>query len=343
MVLKTRIELEDKQLDKWIREANISKYRLGKIAGVSPSWINSLGNNELASIKRERIIGLGVALNLSMEETNGFLIKYNKSELTKDDIPIFIEVAKNREITPKHQPFYVGHQQLSLFLISVERLKGKVVTVNYDSLSHILKSVNHVQYGNDKRKGDGLAEKLDIAALQERKQLQESNLNSGHDVEFYISQANLKKYARRAEEGELKKHCKDNNNGVNYVVEHFANLLHQVKQNSSCRFYITKSTHPWTFELKYSFTEKKLNNNIVFFLSPKADPLDARLESNNFLAGYVTSEDSIFSQYESEYRKLQKNAIEKYKSRIELKKYILELFKDIDIDKKNRELLDSSG
>ncbi len=321
--MTTTKPLKNLILEEWIERANISKRQITQIAGVSPPYLNLLSNYELQTINRKNLIGIAVGLYLSLKESNELLNHYKQTDLEKDDIKYFIQAGKNRKVSNKVQPLFSDINQL-LLLLSVEYSPGKLV-ITSDQASSILKSEDHIYQYASQKGFQGIELEIYNGIVKERCKAQSKRLSEGDHVEYFISDKNLKSYINQW------KRTDSDKKGFNYIAIHFYNLLNHLKKHHNYEFCITDCSHPFLFELKYS----QKQGGTLFFLSPND------IKEDNFLDGYTTSDSYIFKQFNREYLQLRSHIIDKYRSYIELKKYIIELFEQAEIDKKNMELLDS--
>jgi|GEM_PF-6188134 len=342
---------EDSDLEKWIKNTNLTQNQLAAASGLSASYIHALRSG-ISRADRKKLIALGCALRLDTQNINQILSYFRLEALDERDIPTFIEVAKRRRLSQKLQPLYGNI--LHLLLVSTESLPGKLVTLSHEP-SYILKSAEHVEYDKKNQGLDELSVKIIKALQTERKGALIRGLET-HDAEFYMFVDDLVSYTTQYDA--YRDAC-DEAGHVNYVLEHILNTFEQIRKYPNYNFYVVRCLHPFRFELKFAsndLKEDKKEKNKLFFMGrdqevkPGLDKEgeDQSLEEDiEFLTGYATDDEYLFAQFNAQYEAMKKFIV--YRSDrpdklIEFKKEIISLFKEhtkIADDPGNLKLLES--
>lgn len=84
--------------------------------GVVQRLYRVLERGETANVRREKLISLAVALNLDLHETDELLACFDRTKLTLDDTPIFLETSRRMKISSALLPLWNAFMVELLFL-----------------------------------------------------------------------------------------------------------------------------------------------------------------------------------------------------------------------------------
>ena len=116
-------------LSDFIAAGKRPRNQIATISGLTNTYIRNLERGEIANVPRERLIALGVALNLELSEIESLLVAFDRARLTLDDVPVFIETAKRATLSEAVLPVR-DLAAYELILLSMERVPGHQIIVS---------------------------------------------------------------------------------------------------------------------------------------------------------------------------------------------------------------------
>jgi transcriptional regulator with XRE-family HTH domain len=186
-----------------LEKSNLPRNQIAAISGLSNAYIRVLEKGDTASVGREKLISFGLALNLSLTEIDELLQVFDRSKLSKDDIPIFFETSKQIKISSALHPLrdvYV----IELMYLRAEQIPGHQITVN-DRPSTAFRPEGHRTYSDKSLvKAHPIYSELIEQIGRERKRnlLYQLTRNA---VEHYIFRDSLEGYVRSCNDREEKR------------------------------------------------------------------------------------------------------------------------------------------
>ena len=112
-----------------LKRSRMPRNQVAAISGLSNAYIRVLEHGESASVAREKLISFAVALNLDLHDTDELLAVFDRTKLTVDDIPNFINTSKQMRISsallPLRDVFII-----ELMFLSIEWVAGHNLVVN---------------------------------------------------------------------------------------------------------------------------------------------------------------------------------------------------------------------
>ena len=194
-----------------IDKALITNYQLAQISGLSHAYISMLDSGKISKYKKDKLVFIGVALNLSIDDINKLLNYYDFESISENDVPLFINAAKRRKIIGL-QPLY-DNIGFDLLLLSLERLNGDEIIVS-DRITNRLSPPKYAIYKELHRKGieDILYLKIKSACVEKRKKIFYKTLRK-YRIHHLVCEECLKNYI---------KHFKENKNERDFIITHFS-------------------------------------------------------------------------------------------------------------------------
>ncbi|MEE9497016.1 MAG: helix-turn-helix transcriptional regulator, partial [Desulfobacterales bacterium] len=127
MKLKQKVSADHVKM--LLKRSRMPRNQVAAISGLSNAYIRVLEHGESASVAREKLINFAVALNLDLHETDDLLTVFDRTKLTVDDIPNFINTSKQMRISsallPLRDVFII-----ELMFLSIEWVPGHNLVVN---------------------------------------------------------------------------------------------------------------------------------------------------------------------------------------------------------------------
>ena len=107
----------------------VPRNQIAALSGLTNTYIRDLEQGRIVNVGREKLIALGVALNLSLKEIDRLMTVFDRRPLSLDDIPLFLQTAEQRRFSNAFLPVY-DDMTLGLIFLSAERLTGRRVVVS---------------------------------------------------------------------------------------------------------------------------------------------------------------------------------------------------------------------
>ncbi|KPA18599.1 hypothetical protein MHK_001183 [Candidatus Magnetomorum sp. HK-1] len=271
--------------EKELKKHGLTKNQFAQITGISHTYLNAIRDDKIKRPGRDKIITIGLGLNLKLDEINSLLLTNKDIEICEDDIEIFIEAANKRTIAGT-QPLY-DLINFDLLMISLESLDGDEIVVN-NKLSRSLTPLDYVRLEAENSEVDNtIYPQLCVAFVKKRKELLDSLLSRNHKLELFICHNCFLEYIDSNQFDYDKK----------YKIEHLENTLTYLEKHQNYTINFTEQCPFLRFELKYIPGAK----NKVFFIGTSAHD---KISKHDRLYGFATDTQSVFNSLELEYKKI---------------------------------------
>jgi transcriptional regulator with XRE-family HTH domain len=293
-----------------IAKKGIPRNQIASLSGLSNAYICHLENGQIASASRDKLIAFGVALSLDLSEIDQLLMAFDRSRLTRDDIPLFIETGGHRKISKAMLPLHDWYAY-ELHILIVERVPGTLIVVN-DRPTAALTPEGFRSY-RDKRLIDShpIYEDLIEEVGKERKNNLTSNL-AHHPLEHYI--------CRRCLEGYLND-CQDPVE-KGWRRKHVEQLLWYVSNFKNFRLFICEACSRFTFSLKIPEQDSGQTEKLLFM---GRAPHGSDWKGLDHLAGFATENQLVIANFKEGLDAMRRRAIGKLKDRKKLLRYLNDL------------------
>lgn len=294
-----------------IAKSMIPRNQVATISGLTNTYIRDLEQGNIANVSRNKLLKFATAVGLDLESTDTLLTLFDRSKLNLDDIPAFIENAKNQK--PSNSVHvardFFGYE---LLLLATESLSGpKTLNTNHPTvilqpselrIAFLEKTThNHIhpihyelrrEIGRERK--ENLIRQLDTYVMQ-----------------HYISRRALEHYVmscRNQTERELK-------------IKHIQNIRDFVDCYPRFKYYLTDIDTGFNFLLKHSAKEEEKER--VFFYTHDMSLLQGQL--NGQLIGFYTGNKVIINQFKKDAKIIECGILEEYREPADLTEFLTEL------------------
>jgi transcriptional regulator with XRE-family HTH domain len=293
-----------------IARKGIPRNQIASLSGLSNAYICHLENGQIANASRDKLIAFGVALSLDLSEIDQLLTVFDRSRLTKDDIPLFIETGGHRKISKAMLPLHDWYAY-ELHIMIVERVPGTLIIVN-DRPTAAITPEGFRTY-RDQRLIDShpIYKTLIEEVGKERKNNLTSNL-SQHSLEHYI--------CRRCLEGYLE-NCQDPVE-KEWRRKHVEQLFWYVSNFKNFKLFICEACSRFTFTLKIPEQDSAQTEKLLFM---GRAPHGSDWEGLDHLSGFATENQLVIANFKEGLDAMRRRAISKLKDRKKLQQYLQDL------------------
>lgn len=307
-------------------KANMTRNQIAQISGLSNSHIKSLEEEDIKKIKRDTAIFLAVALNLDFQGINELLLHYSFSNVSENDIEIFIRAAERRRIAG-FQPLY-NNVAFDLLLLSLEMLNGDLIVIN-DKPSTSFKPTGFfaIEAQNASLSRDYIYLKLMEKIYQKRREVLDRTLIK-YSIHYLACEECIIEYMKKFEKaGAEERGC---------IKEHFKLLLEYINNSPNYQFDLIERTYcpRFRFEMKQLPSNSKESDK-VFFIGNSKHGSSGDFGFSPDLHGFATDSKRIYDYFKFEYFRLKKYIIRQYSDKNLMTNHIKETFHNItgsDID-----------
>ena len=287
-----------------------TRNQIAAISGLSNPYIKELEKDNINSVGREKLLFLSIALDLSLGEIDDLLTVFDRSNLSVQDIPLFLKLAEKCQFSAALHPINDSYT-LDLMLLAAEEKQGPHQIVSTRPAScfrlegHRLYSekilVNaHPIYGD-----------LVSSINRKRRQRFLVNLND-HIVENFVCAHCLEEYIKNCEDSEEK----------SWRIKHIRNIINIISGFENFCFYLTRKCPGFVFVLKSGFpAPENPDKLIIATFSPH--PL-ATKESRS-LTGFATQNKAVIVNFKKELDSIRASIVPQYLDREKLIDYLEQL------------------
>jgi transcriptional regulator with XRE-family HTH domain len=281
--------------------------QVASVSGLSNAYISELERGSFAKVGREKLISLAVALDLNLRETEELLAVFNGSNLTKDDIPIFLETVERGRISSALYPVRSAISQLLLFAL-VEKIPGHLIILA-DRPTAILRSEGHRTY-IDRHMAEAGSIYADLveAIFRKRKHYLLQRLEK-YPTDQYICREILDDYVRKCDDTEERE----------WRVRHIENLLWHIRNYNNFTLYLTRISANFAFTLNLTTESEKETDKLLFVAKELQFVREARLGR---LTGFATDNKIVIQNFKKEVEFIEETVIEEYLDRRRLEAYL---------------------
>ncbi len=292
--------------------------QIAAISGLSNTYITQLEKGNFINVRREKLISLGVALSLNLNEIDELLNFFDRTPLTVEDIETFLEMSKCQIKSTALLPLKDGFP-LELFILGAERLDGKQFVLGpeptfclyperFRQYSERLNAANHPLYSE-----------IVEAINSERNRVFHQNLEKKPENSFvqYICKDCLESYAKNSKDPKEK----------GYRIDHIRLIIEALQTYENFEFYVLNQCPAISFTLKQTVKSAENNDTDRLFIVFWPRHLDSGRRSGR-LSGFATDNDVVIQNYREEIESISRTVIEEYKDRGNLISYLKGLISD---------------
>jgi len=300
-----------------MRNSPIARNQIAAISGLSNPYIKGLELGNISNVGREKLISLGIALDLSLSEIDKMLTIFDRTHLSRDDILTFIETSKRCRISAALHPVHDSYT-FDLMLLSAEQKPGSHVIVSSRPAS-CLREVGHRRYAEKKLVEAHPIYGFLVAAInKERKSRLMINLND-HRVANYVCEHCLRDYIRLCDDP-IERHWR---------IEHIKNTINIINSFENFDFFLTEECPSFIFVLRTPDDIENESEKLIITVLP---PHRMSVRASGLLAGFATDSQAVILNFKKELKFLEKSIIRRYLDRSKLLDFLHNLISDKEYD-----------
>ena len=302
-----------------LKMSRIPRNQVAAISGLSNAYIRVLEHGGSASVTREKLISFAVALNIDLHDTDDLLTVFDRTKLTVNDIPNFINTSKQMKISSALLPLRDVFFVIELMFLAAELIPGHSVIVNDRPSSSLFPEGYRIYSCRDMENIHPIHNPL-IEAIGRERQLNSQLKLKHYLIDNYISQDSLEEYILK---------CNNRNERV-WRIKHVEIMLNQLRQHNNLRIFITDEVPSFLFSLK--LPPKSIKNTDKLTFLGKQISFFMRKGSGR-LAGFTTDNQVLIEHFRTEVNFLQNHILKEYLDRSKLEMYLENL---INLSEKQR-------
>ena len=270
--------------------------QIATISGLTNTYIRDLERGHITNVPREKLIAFATALNLDLNQIDAMLAVFDRTGLSPNDIPTFIDTARRGAISGALLPVR-DMFAYELIVLSAEMISGRQIIVN-DRPTMSLLAQGHRSYTDRSLLSVHPIYSELIEAIGNERRENFFSLLARHPVELYICKQCLEDYLLAGADGEEHK----------WRVRHVSALLQALGAYPDLRLFLTRMCTNFNYTLKLPV--KKGASDKIFF-SARA-PHDMPRDKQGRLTGFATENPIIIQNFKDELEAVRKTVIEDY-------------------------------
>jgi len=287
----------------------IPRNQIANISGLTNTYIRDLEQGNIANVSRDKLLKFSTAVGLDLETIDDLLTVFDRSKLTTDDIPLFIENAKKQKPSSSLHTArdFFGYE---LLLLATESLSGpKVINTNHPSvilqpeelrMAFLEKNPRHHPIHNELRRAIGRERKENLIRQLEK-----------YDMHHYISKQALEHYILSC--------CDPRERRLK--AEHLLNIRDFIAAYPRFKCHLTDRETGFNCLLKYSETQGGTER--VFFYTHDISLLQRQLTGQ--IIGFYTGNKVIIEQFKKDVDIVRNGILYEYQHPEALARYITDL------------------
>ena len=293
----------------------MARNQIAAVSGLSNPYIKGLELGHIANVGREKLISLGIALDLSLSQIDDLLNVFDRTPLSRDDIATFIETSKRCHISAALHPVHDSYT-FDLMLLSAEQKPGPHVIVSPRPAS-CLREEGHRRYAEKALvTAHPIYGDLVAAINEERRDRLISNLNE-HQVANYVCAHCLRDYIRR---------CDDATERY-WRIAHIKNTIDTIHKFEKFSLFLTEECPSFIFVLRTPADMEHASEKLIITVLP---PHRMSVRVSGLLAGFATDSQAVILNFKNELKFLEKSIIERYLDRSKLVGFLRDLISEND-------------
>ena len=282
-----------------IKKCQMPRNQIAALSGLSNPYIKELEAGRFARVRRERLIALAVAVNLDLKGTDELLKVFDRTPLTQEDVPTFLEVAHKRKGSAALLPLREV-VSLELAAYSAEMRPGDQVVVNIQP-TYCLSGPSprrHIEKPDDQV--HPLYDSLIEAITNERRRVLEQNL-ALYRFDQYICLDCLRHYMEAAVDLEDRL----------WRRQHLQNVIQCLEAQPNFNLFVLSTCPATSFTLKLAPAEDRGGDWMFLAFWPRHKAWSPR----SGLTGFITDNPVVIQNFKEEVDLLRSYVREEYRAR----------------------------
>jgi transcriptional regulator with XRE-family HTH domain len=313
--MNKRAEQRRDYIQKLMRNSPMSRNQIAAVSGLSNPYIKGLELGNIANVGREKLISLGIALDLSLSDIDSLLNRFDRTPLSRDDILTFIETSKRCHISAALHPVHDSYT-FDLMLLSAEQSPGSHVIVSSRPAS-CLREEGHRRYAEKALvEGHPIYGDLIAAINKERRNRLMANLKD-HPVANFVCAHCLRDYLR---------HCEDAAERQ-WRIAHIQNTIDTIRSFDRFSLFLTEECPSFIFVLRSPADTENESEKLIITVLP---PHRMSVRVSGLLAGFATDSQAVILNFKKELKFLEKSILEPYLDRSRLVGFLRDLISETD-------------
>ena len=283
--------------------------QIAAVSGLTNTYIKDLEEGNIINVRREKLLALSVALKLKLRDVDELLSVFDRSVLTRDDIPLFIELSKRSKITTAMTPLFSAMPFGQV--LAIENNPGPYFIVNPEPTYMLMASGYGRFEKNNWLENHPLDEFFREQIIRERNRLFLENVGS-HQTEQYLCIECLKQYVKRYNDA-LEKSLRRN---------HIRNVITALEEHENFMLYLLDVCPSVSFSIKQTGQPVQNPDLLIMVFWPQH-----RLKwlRSGKLNGFTSRQPALLQQYKEELLAIKETVIDKYRDRNKLIAFLKEL------------------
>jgi transcriptional regulator with XRE-family HTH domain len=225
-------------LSDFIQARKQPRNQVATLSGLTNTYIRNLENGEIANVPRERLIAIGLALNLDLSEIDTLLFAFDRANLTEKDIPAFIQMGKEARLSEAVLPIR-NFSLLELIVFSMEQVQGHLVIVSDRPTASLMDQGHRTHRDSQILSRHPIYKDLNEAIGITRKKNFFSLLEN-HKIDHYICRQCLEEYIN----------AKVDETERSFRYRHLKALIRTLEKEDGFNLYLTHACANLLFTLK---------------------------------------------------------------------------------------------
>ncbi|MBT3464824.1 hypothetical protein HN451_07560 [archaeon] len=315
----------------------VTQNSLAEMTGLSATYLNQLKREVIKKPKRDRIISIGVAINLTSKGISELLKEHGYPNLTKRDADILLNLATNWNIK-EIQPLFFSDLFNNIYNISVAKLSGDEILVGNRPPS-FFRSSEHRRFVDREIKGidEESYHYLKDELINKRRLLFEQNI-SDYKTTHYICYGCFREYINFAIGKKEEK--KGGEREAQFLISFLKKILYYLINNKNYELYFIDYCPHLGFYLKYAPNKdlKSRDNKVIFYgqvpvpIGEQHKKIKTKLygEVTGRMLGYATDKPKIFSNFHFQSELIQESIIDGLTEKVAVCKEIEDCIKELN-------------
>jgi transcriptional regulator with XRE-family HTH domain len=305
--MSMKLKSSTSHVKKLLERSRMPRNQVAAVSGLSNAYIRVLERGETASVKREKLISFAVALNLDLFQTDELLTGFDRTRLSTDDIPNFIETSRQVKISSAMLPLRDAFL-IELVFLAIERVPGDHIIVN-DRPTSCLRPEGFRSYSC---RNMAEVHPIHSALIEEIGRERKRNLLAKLDrykVHNYICRDSLEEYIRE---------CRDPDE-LMWRKKHIETTLEHLRHYDRFKLFLTKTIPSFLFSLKLPSDPENENPKLAF-IGKQIDFFMGK--GSGRLAGFATDNQVVIENFKADVEFLKENVLEECMNLKKLKAYL---------------------